>query len=522
MKKMMNRLGALALGSMLAVGVLAPLPALAAKTTLTLGAAAADVGNLDPHFATSTSDRTLVALVFGALVRFAPGSTDPTTIEPDLAESWKVSDDRLVWTFKLRPDVQWQAGYGVVTADDVVFSLDKARDPKRSAFSADFAAIEKVEPVDPLTVRITLSRRVPNLLGLVTNYAGGFIVPKKAYEERKDGFGRAPVGFGPFQVQSVVAGQAATLVANEKYFRGAPKISKINYRFMSNNAARDLAFAAGELDASAGLANKAWLTRTESLPGAVVDVFYPAELTLLHINITKPPFDDIRVRQALAYSISAPKMAEFRGERFTRAPTSVIPSNNLGYTANAGALPYDPAKAKALLAEAGYAKGLTFTMLSSQLPEYETTAQLLQGQLEESGINVQLQPVEHTSWHQMIRKDLSPAVIYGAARFPIADIFLTQFYNSSSIVGQPGAVTNFSHCNVADKQIDEARIEADPAKQIALWQEAQRLIIKNVCAIPLTETSQVWVRSEKLKWGFDLKGSMSLGPLVTESTSFSD
>ncbi|WP_321936283.1 ABC transporter substrate-binding protein [Paraburkholderia sp. J8-2] len=522
MKTLMKRLRAFALSGIIGVGLLGSFPALAAKTTLTVGAAATDVGTLDPHYATSTSDRTLVAWIYGALVRFAPGSTDPSTIEPDLAESWQVSNDKLIWTFKLRTGVQWQAGYGEVTADDVVYSLEKSRDPKRSAFSADFAAINKVEALGPHTVRITLSRRVPNLLGLVTNYAGGFIICKKAYEERKDRFGRAPVGFGPFQTQSIVAGQAVTLIANDKYFRGVPKIKTINYRFMSNNAARDLAFAAGELDASAGLANKSWLQRTTSIPGAVVDVFYPAELTLLHINITKPPFNDIRVREALAYAISTQKIAEYRGERFTRAPKSVIPSNNLGYTDNAGVFPYDPAKAKALLAQAGYAKGLTFTMLSSQLPEYETTAQLLQGQLEESGINVQLQPVEHTSWHQMIRKDLSPVVIYGAARFPVADIFLTQFYHSSSIVGTPGAVTNFSHCNVADKQIDEARTEADPAKQVALWQEAQRLIIQNVCAIPLTETSQVWVHNKKLNWGFDLKGSMSLGPLVTEQTSFSD
>lgn len=87
----------------------------------------------------------------------------------------------------------------------------------------------------------------------------------------------------------------------------------------------------------------------------------------------------------------------------------------------------------------------------------------------------------------MIRKDLSPVVLYGAARFPIADIFLTQFYDSASIVGQPGGITNFSHCNVADKQIREARTEIDPAKQIALWQEAQRLILKT------------YVRSQSLK-----------------------
>lgn len=522
MKNAKTGFGALVLASLFAGAVIGPSPAFAAKTTLTLGAAANDVGTLDPHYATSTSDRTLVAWIYGALVRFAPGSTDPATLEPDLAESWQSSDDKLVWTFKLRSGVKWQAGYGEVTADDVVFSLDKARDPKRSAFSADFAAFDKVEAVDPHTVRITLARRVPNLLGLVTNYAGGFIISKKALEEREDGFARAPVGFGPFEVKSIVSGQNVNFAANKDYFRGAPKLSALNYRFINNNASRDLAFVAGEIEAAAGLANKNWLQRTEPLPGAVIDVFYPAEVSLLHINITMPPFDDIRVRQALAYAVNPEAVAEFKGARFTIRPTSVVPSNNLGYLKDAGVFPNDPEKAKALLKEAGFANGLTFTMLSSQLPEYETTAQVLQGQAEDSDIHIQLQPVEHASWHQMIRKDLSPVVLYGAARFPIADIFLTQFYDSASIVGQPGGITNFSHCNVADKQIREARTEIDPAKQIALWQEAQRLILKNVCAIPITETSQVWVHTQKLNWGFDLKGSMSLGPMVTEATHFED
>lgn len=515
-------LGTWATACLLAAGVLTPTPTLAAKTELTMGAAAVDVGTLDPHYATSTSDRTLVALIFGALVRFAPGSTNPATIEPDLAESWQASDDKLVWTFKLRPRVQWQHGYGEVTAEDVAFSIDKARDPKRSAFSGDYAAIDKVDATDPRTVRITLSSRVPSMLGLLASYAGGFIISKKAYEERGETFRRSPVGFGPFQVQSIAPGQTVSLAANETYFRGKPRLSKITYRFISNTAARDLAFLAGEVDAEAGLADQRWLQHTLAVPGATVDTFDPAELTMLYVNVAKPPFDDIRVRQALAYAINAPRMAQYNGQRFTRVGKSAIPSDNLGFTQDAGAYPYDPAKAKALLAQAGYPNGLAVTMLASQLQGLEVHAQILQAQLADSGITLTLKPVEHATWHQMIRNDLSPLVMYGAARFPVANYFLTQFYHSRSAVGKPTAVTNFSHCDVADRQIEEARGETDPQKQIALWQDAQRLIVKDVCGIPLTETSQVWARSGRLRWGFDLKGSMSLGPLVTELTYFAD
>lgn len=502
--------------------LLTPVAALAAKTELVLGAAAADVGNLDPHFATSTPDRTLVAWIYGGLVRFKPGSTDPAQIESDLAESWEASDDKLVWTFHLRKGVQWHHGYGEVTADDVVFSLTKSANPESSAFASDYAAFDKIEAVDPHTVRITLKSQIPSVLGSLANYAGGFIISKKAYEERGESFTRNPVGFGPFQFESIEAGVAVHFTGHQDYFRGAPQLTKVTYRFLNAAAARDLAFVAGEIDAETGLADPKWLARTQAVEGAVVDIFDPAELSILHVNITKPPFDDIRVRQALAHAVDAEGVAQYRGPEFTRTGKSVIPSNNLGFTAENGLLDHDPDKARALLAEAGYPDGITVKMIASQLPSYESTNQIVQAQLEESGITLELEPVEHATWHQLIRKDLSPLVNYGAARFPVADVYLTQFFDSRSIVGTETAVTNFSHCNVADEEIRAARTETDPDKQIELWQAAQRKIIDAVCGIPLTETAGVWARTSKLDWGHEFKGSMSLGPLVTEKTHFTD
>lgn len=152
-------------------------------------------------------------------------------------------------------------------------------------------------------------------------------------------------------------------------------------------------------------------------PGAKVDIFDPAELTVVHINRNQKPFDDIRVRQAVAYAINPAQIAQFRGPEFTRVAKSVIPSNNLGLNPDPGLVQPDVDKAKALLAEAGFPNGLTVKMISSQMPSYATTDQLLQAQLAKAGIKLELEPVEHATWHQMIRKDLSPLVDYGAARF---------------------------------------------------------------------------------------------------------
>ncbi|MVA26577.1 ABC transporter substrate-binding protein [Agrobacterium vitis] len=504
---------------------LAAIPALAfaaPKTDLVLGGEGADVGQLDPDFASTSSDRIVVAWIFNALVRFKPGSTDPAQIEPDLAESWESSDDKLVWTFHLRSGVKWQKGYGEVTAADVVFSIQKAMKKDTSAYAGDYVAFKSVEMVDDLTVKITLDHQIPSVLGVLANYSGGFILPKKAFEEKGANFTRDPVGSGPFEIEKITAGQGVKLVANEDYFRGKPKLSSVTLRFLPESSARDLAFTAGEIDAAAGVQDKNWLQRVKAEGHAVVDVFAPAEEAQLHLNVTKPPLNDIRVRQALSYAIDQSQIATFQGEDFTQPAKSAVPSNNLGFTADNGMLGNDQEKAKALLTEAGYPTGFTIPMVNSQVSGLANLAQVVQAQLGEIGVEVEIKPVEHATYHQMIRQDASPMVIYSAARFPIADVYLTQFFYGPSQIGGSAQVTNFSHCESADTEIKAAKSETDESKRIAMWQTAQRKIMENVCSIPLIETRLLWVRKDTLDWGYDLKGSMSLGPMVTETTHFTE
>ena len=210
-------------GILLAGALAFGIPNLAAAQpvqTLRVGMAAQDVGRLDPHFAVSTIDRVVVAWMFNGLVRFKPGSIDPAAIEPDIAERWESSADGKTWTFHIRPGVKFHGNYGEVTAEDVVFSLKKAATAASSAFSADYRAFESIEAVDAATVRITLRTNVPSLLGLVTNYSGGYIVSKKAVEERGEAFTRSPIGTGPFALDRVTPNQSAELVAHAGYFRG--------------------------------------------------------------------------------------------------------------------------------------------------------------------------------------------------------------------------------------------------------------------------------------------------------------
>jgi peptide/nickel transport system substrate-binding protein len=494
-------------------------PARAAEKVINLAYGAQGPGQLDPHLSTKSQDMILFGMMFNGLVRFKPGSINPEGIEPDLATSWKASSDGLVWTFQLRRGVKFHRGYGEMTAADVVYSLERAADSKRSGVASNYREFKKVEAVDPYTVRIALSEPVPSLLALVVNYHGGNVISKKAAEEMGENFKLSPVGTGPFAFTEYKQGQYVRLDANKDYFRGRAKIDAIVYHFIPSEASRELAFTNGEIDAFLGKREERWVQRVSKVKGLKVDVFDPGELRTLHLNMTIKPLDDIRVRKAIAHAIKRDDLQALIGKSVTSASVSPVPNGYLGQTNDVPKYPYDPKKAKALLAEAGFPNGLKLSVIITKSEALLRPMEAIQAQLRQVGIDLDLNVVEHAAFHAQIRKNLSALVLYGAARFPIADGYLTQFYHSASIVGTPTAVTNFSHCKVADAEIDAARKETDAARQKEQWAKAQHKIMETVCAVPLFEQLQVWARRDAIDYGFPLKGSMSLGPLLTEAST---
>jgi peptide/nickel transport system substrate-binding protein len=494
--------------------------ALAQKKTLVIGMGSADAGKLDPHLASTTPDKGLLNYIFNGLVRIKPGQASPDFIEPDLAESWTSNKDGTEWTFKIRSGVECHHGYGPFTAVDAAYSITRASNKATSNYSGDFRALDKVEAVDPTTLKITLKSPVAGFLGYVANINGGNMVCKKAAEEMGDNFGKKPVGTGPFEFAEYQPQQFVKLVANKKYFRGAPQLEGITYRYIPADSSRDLAFQSGELDMIYGKQDQTWVDRTEKLPGVKVKAMEPGEMSALYLNVTSKPLDDIRVRQAIAYAIDRKAIVQFKGAGSSREAVSVVPSGYLGTDEKAPLYPYDVAKAKALLAEAGYKDGVTVKTIHTTLTGMQTLIEAVQAQLKKAGITLDIELVEHATFHSQIRKGLSPIVHYQAARFPIADVYLTQFYDSNSIVGKPTAITNFSFCDVADTEIRAARVEQDAAKQKALWKSAQEKLVKNVCGIPIYEQLQLWAWKDNLDLGYDLAGSLNLSPPITEKTRF--
>ncbi|MFC4350725.1 ABC transporter substrate-binding protein [Fodinicurvata halophila] len=521
MKLSSRYMKAASLAAILAAGVGTSLSANAQddEKVLRIGMATSDAGRLDPHVSTGTPEKALFGWMFNGLVRIQPGKANPEFIEPDLAESWESSEDGLTWTFNLREGVQCHGEYGEFTAEDAVYSLRRAQDPDLSAFASDLDAFESVEALDDYTLQIDLNEPVPSLLGMLINVHAGNMVCKDAAEEMGEDFALNPIGTGPFMFSDYAEQESVTLVANPDYFRGKPKIDRIDYRFIPETSSRDLAYEAGELDMAYGNSDQKWYNRMNELPETTVVAMEPAELYTIHLNMTEPPLDDPKVRQAVMHAIPRDLMVEFRGEEVVRPGVSPVPQGYLGHINLDDKYSYDPERARELLEEAGHPDGIELTAIQTSLGTMQEAMEIIQGQLAEAGINLELDIVEHATFHSQIRDDRSQVVLYAAARFPIADVYLTQFYHSDSIVGREGAVTNFSHCDVADEQIEQARVETDPDRQIELWQEAQELIADEVCSVPVYEALQMWVINDRVDLGYeDLEGSLSLGPALTENS----
>lgn len=496
--------------------------AFAQKTTLNVGMGSADAGKLDPHIATTTPDKGLLHWMFNGLVRIQPGKASPEYIEPDIAQSWTSSDDGLTWVFTLREDVDCHGDYGNLDAEDVVFSLNRSANTDTSAFAGDYASFKSVEATGPYEVTITLSNPVPSLLGLLVPYHGGNIVCRDAVEALGDGFERTPIGTGPFMFAEYQPQQYVKLVAHEDYFRGAPAIKEIFYRYIPSDASRDLAFQAGEIDMIYGRQDQTWVERIKDVPNTQVAVMRPGEMSVLSLNKTMPPLDDIRVRKAVAHAIDRSAMVAFKGADVTLPAVSVVPEGYLGFTDEITTYDFDLEKSKALLTEAGFPDGVTLKAVHTTLPGMLSTIEAVQALLREANITLDIELVEHATFHANIRQDLSQVTHYSAARFPIADTYLTQFFHSDSIPLKPTAVTNFSHCDVADAEITNARTEPDPERQLELWAEAQRKIADAVCAIPIFQNLQLWAWNSSLDLGHSVEGSLNLSPALTEASRFTE
>lgn len=476
---------------------------LADPQVVQLGLGVDDIRTVDPQVATQVGEVPIVEMVYEALVRFPDGVIDPARVQPSLAESWSSSVDKKTWTFKLRKGVAWHGNFGEFTADDVVFSLQRINDKATgSPFRKNFDAIESMQAIDAHTLRVTAKSATPDLPALFVNANRAYIVSKKAVQAGTD-LRTHPIGTGPFEHAEYRARESFALKRFDAYWQGKPILQRVTAQFMSNASTRELALRGGDVHAINISASDKVVDRLRG-GGVLVDLTAPANTFVLHLNSSIKPMDDIRVRQALAHATNRPELLKFLGAQVSSAENSPLPKGYIGHTDDVAQYAYDVERAKALLKEAGFGAGLRLKMPISNNGIYIEPMQIIQEQWRKAGVELELQTVDHPTYHRLIRENISPLVIYGAYRYPMDGVaYMDQFWLSSSSVGTPTAITNFTHFTQADADLNAAREATETSVRVKHWARAQQLIMREAMAIPLFTRKYAMARSAKLDLGHE-------------------
>jgi peptide/nickel transport system substrate-binding protein len=355
---------------------------------------------------------------------------DFKSLEPRLAESWELSEDRRSITFHLREDVTWSDGTPV-TADDVEFTYRAWTSPE-IAWEGAFAleAVEGLAVIDPHTVRFDFTH--PYSTQLLDVAAGAVILPKHAWSAlpfaewrtNADWFRQNLVVDGPFDLESWTPQQEVVLKRNPLYYeQGLPYLDRLVLRVVPNQASQLTQLLGGQLDLVIQL-NPDDVERVEAAGGVRVDSYWTRGYIAVGWNHRRPPFDDVRVRRALTYGIDRQTLVDSIWGPYARVIASPVPRDTWAYNPEAEPLPYDPDRARALLDEAGWRDGdgdgirdkggrpLALTLMTnSGNRQREDALVLIQEQLRRVGVDVSPQTLEfNTMIERAVTGDYDAAV----------------------------------------------------------------------------------------------------------------
>jgi peptide/nickel transport system substrate-binding protein len=486
---------------------------LAKDQVLVLGLDSGDIGTIDPMVSTMIQDRPMGHHVFSALVRHPIGNIYGG-LEPDLATKWETSPDKRTWTFHLRRGVKWHWGYGELTSEDVVFSFNRLKNSKASAWRGNYDNFKEFKAIDKYTVQITTFKPEAFFLNKVANYFGAYVVCKKAAEKTGDLHqAMSPtkeqiVGTGPFKFLEYVPKSHITMVRNDDYWGGKPIIEKIIWKYIPDKAASQLACLKGEIAATRGVDSDKWIKHIRS-KGVIAHIMGPTDLKTLSFNMNIKPLDDKRIRQAFAYAVSQEAIMEMQGKENSRIATGPIPSGLFGHIDAGWHIKRDPEKAKKLLAEAGYPNGLTIKCFMSVGAWYMDKMIVWQDQLRKCGINVEMTRQDHSVYKVKNRQNVNSLVMWGS-KFIVPTYWLRDRFHSDSRIGLPTAQNNYSNYSnpEVDRLIELAETTIDKKAQLDALTKAQKLIVEDLPAIPVIETYVVRIRNPWFDLGYELKANV--------------
>ena len=444
-------------------------------------------GSLDPAFLFRIETENVAFNIYSGLTTFDPLTGAPV---PDLAESWKISPDGLVYTFKLVENAEWHHGYGAFTSADVVYSYNRVMDEATgSPYRAEFNNIESVVAFDDYTVQITLNQPDGNFLYQVGNYHQGQVVNQQAVEHFGDAYGRNPVGTGPFYIESWTPDSQMIMRAHEGYFRGRPTLDKITWVLIRDITAAETALLNNEVDVLSSLSqgNTELIDRVDRAEG--IDLIksedYATNVTMFGSNFA--PFQIKEVRQAYAYSVDFAAITEALTPRTARAWSSIPPPWMPVYNPNLEPYPYDPDLARQLLADAGYPNGFTVRYLTTGVND---AALMEQAMLAEVGIDLQFDVVEPAVFNQRRSSgDFELTVRLYPSVNP--DTLLFGFLHLDNAAPRGLNSSKYDNPEVT-RLLEAARSSLDEAGRLEFYYEAQQIAYDDVAYYPTRAATQIW------------------------------
>jgi peptide/nickel transport system substrate-binding protein len=463
----------------------------------------ADSNFLDAGFTTITEDLDVVVNVLDTLVT----ATEKGEIKPALATAWKSSDNK-VWTFELRQGVKFHDG-SLFTSEDVVFSIGRhipgsgmlsyaGRTSALGLWMGDL--IESVETQGDYRVTITLAKPYAFFLHAMASSPAS-IVSKKAAEKAGDGFALWPIGTGPFKMTEWIKGDRLVLTRNSDYWDGkAPYLDRVVFKVVPDPSSRLLELKAGSGSFIKGiLADQRPIV--EGDPKLNLLVKPASSVGYLAINVTKPPFDNVLVRRAINHAIDKQAILDTILGGLGTVPNSMIPEWMAEYNAEVEPYEYNPAKAKALLAEAGFPNGFktelwTFNVERPFIPNVVQVAEKIENDLSAVGINARLSIIDSTVYWKSINTLQHQLAMKGWYTPPLADFLIrVARLGAEAATGYP--MTSRGKELVA--MAAQASQTSDEKLRNAIYGEIQRIYAEDAPDVPLVHAAYIWAHNKEFK-----------------------
>ena len=465
--------------ALVALAALAASGAHAARTDVTLGMVL-EPPNLDPTGgAAAAIDEIVYANLFEGLTRFGPDGG----VEPALAASWEVEEEGRRYLFTLQENVAFHDG-AAFDANDVKFSLDRARaEDSTNAQKALFANIESVEVIDPGTVALNLAEP-DGSLPFKLAWGDAVILD----EDSADMATTAPVGTGPFRFDRWVQGDRVELVKFDGYWGQPARLDKAVFRFVAEPTAAFAAMMAGDLDAFPNFPAPENLAQFESDPRFAVVVGSTEGETILAMNHREPPLDDVRVRRAIAHAIDRQEIVDGAMYGYGTPIGSHFAPHNPAHVDLTEAAATDREAAKALLKEAGHARGLTLSLKLPPPPYARRGGEIVAAQLREVGIGTEIENLEWAQWLEQVFK---------AHDFDLTVVSHTEPMDID-IYARPDYYFGYDDADFQALMADFAT-ETDEGRRAELLAEAQRKIADDQVNAYLFQLAKTGVAAAKLK-----------------------